>query len=175
MILFEFSRTELQSLEEPLKNYELIVSTGFDICVLNTSYKGFGYRREIHVWITPTDFENANLMILLAYIVLGHPDWQKGEIKIFAIVEKDGLESRKEELLDLIRSGRLPISASNIQLIEQNEDQEKLVCVNSSDADLMIIGFTREELESQGINLFSGYRDLGNILFVSANEGKDIS
>lgn len=175
MILFEVSRSELKNLEEPLKNYDLICSTGFDICVLNTSYKGFGYRKQIHVWISPQDFVNANLMILMAYIVLGHPEWQKSEIKIFAIVDGSELEDRKEQLLEMIRTGRLPISASNIQLIDQHGDQECLVCRYSMDADLTIIGFTREEIESQGMTLFSGYKDLGNILFVSANEGKEIS
>jgi len=175
MILFEFSRTEPETLEEPLKNYELISSTGFDLCVLNTSYKGFGYRREIHVWITPQDYVNANLMILLAYIILGHPEWQKGQIKIYAIVTKEDLESRKEELIGLIRSGRLPISASNIQLISDVEGQDEIVSKYSVDADLTIIGFTREELSSQGPELFSNYKDIGNILYVNSNQGKEIT
>ncbi len=175
MILFEFSRSEPASLEEPLKNYELISSTGFDICVLNTSYKGFGYRKQIHVWITPQDYVNANLMILLAYIILGHPEWHKGEIKIFAVVREDDIEGRKEELIELIRSGRLPISASNIQLISDSEGQEEIVCKYSIDADLTIIGFTREELSSRGTKLFSDYKDIGNILFVNSNQGKEIT
>jgi hypothetical protein len=175
MILFEFSRTEPESLLESLKNYELISSTGFDICVLNTSYKGFGYRREIHVWITPQDYTNANLMILMAYIILGHPDWQKGEIKIFAIVDQEDLDNRKKQLLELIRSGRLPISASNIQLISENAGQAEVICKYSVDADLTIVGFTREELNSQGVDLFGGYKDIGNILYVNSNQGKDIS
>lgn len=175
MILFEFSRTEPEALEEPLKNYELISSTGFDLCVLNTSYKGYGYRKEIHVWITPQDYVNANLMILLAYIILGHPEWQKGEIKIYAIVKEEDLESRKEELIGLIRSGRLPISASNIQLVSDKEGQDEIVSKYSIDADLTIIGFTREELSSQGPKLFSNYKDIGNILYVNSNQGKEIT
>ncbi|HUS87592.1 MAG TPA: hypothetical protein VMW76_10150 [Bacteroidales bacterium] len=175
MILFEFSRTEPESLREPLKNYELISSTGFDICVLNTSYKGFGYRRQIHIWITHHDYENANLMILLAYIILGHPDWQKGEIKIFAAFEEHELESKREELLELIRSGRLPISASNVQFVPANKSRCELVSRNSTDSDLTILGFTSQDLESQGVDLFGGYNDLGNILFVNANESKEIS
>lgn len=175
MILFEFSRSEPETLEEPLKNYELISSTGFDLCVLNTSYKGYGYRKEIHVWITSQDYVNANLMILLAYIILGHPEWQKGEIKIFAIVKKEDLDSRKEELIGLIRSGRLPISASNIQLISDTEGQDEIVCKYSIDADLTIIGFTREELSSKGPKLFSNYKDIGNILYVNSNQGKEIT
>ena len=56
MILFEFSRTEPQLFNRSLENYSLIHSTGFDMCVLNTSYKGFGDKREIHIWITSYDY-----------------------------------------------------------------------------------------------------------------------
>ncbi len=175
MILFEYSRTEPETLSEPLKNYNLISSTGFDICVLNTSYKGFGYRKEIHVWLSSNDFENSNLMILLAYIILGHPDWKKGEIKIFATVKEEQTESRKEELLDLIKSGRLPISASNIQLISADRPMHEVICEHSIDADLTILGFRGEDLNNKGIDIFRGYKDLGNILFVNANEDKEIT
>ncbi|MEE4115282.1 MAG: amino acid permease [Marinilabiliaceae bacterium] len=175
MILFEYSRTEPEALEEPLDNYELISSTGFDVCVLNTSYKGFGYRREIHVWLSPSDFKNSNLMILMAYIILGHPDWQNAEIKIFASANNEQFESKKTELMELIRSGRLPISASNIQLINADREFQEVVCRNSLDADLTILGFTAEELKDKGVDIFRGYKDLGNILFVNANEDKEIS
>ena len=175
MILFEYSRTEPESLEEPIGNYDLISSTGFDICVLNTSFKGFGYRREIHVWISPHDFENANLMILLAYIILGHPDWKRGEIKIFATAEEEQIENKKQQLLELITSGRLPISANNIQLINNDDMRSEAVCRYSQDADLTIMGFTRDELEESGTEIFKGCKDLGNILFVNANEEKEIS
>ncbi len=175
MILFEYSRAEPDNLEEPIKNYDLISSTGFDICVLNTSYKGFGYRREIHVWISPQDFENANLMILLAYIILGHPDWRKGEIKIFATVDKEQIENKKQQLLELITSGRLPISPNNIQLISNDTARNEVVCSHSQDADLTIMGFTRDELKENGTEIFKGFKEPGNILFVNANKGKEIS
>lgn len=175
MILFEFSRSDPETLKDPLKNYELISSTGFDLCVLNTSYKGYGYRKEIHVWITPQDYVNANLMILLAYIILGHPEWRKGEIKIFAIVNNEDLESRKKELIELIRSGRLPIAPSNIRLVSDTRSRDEIVCQHSEDADLTIVGFTREELSSQGTDLFSDYNGIGNILYVNSNQGKEIT
>jgi len=102
MVLFEFSRTEPDSINEVLKNFHLLESTDFDICVLNTSYKSFGYKKELHVWISSEDYENSNLMILLAYIILGHPDWKKGYIKIFAAYPIENLVQQKEKLLDLI-------------------------------------------------------------------------
>jgi hypothetical protein len=110
MILFEFSRNEPEEFMRSLDNYPMIHSTGLDVCVLNSSIKGFGNRREIHVWITSYDYENANLMILLAYIIMGHPEWQKGFIKIFALFEEGELHDRREKFMALVKSGRLPIS-----------------------------------------------------------------
>lgn len=168
-ILFEFSRTEPDRLNYVIDNYKLLESTHFDVCILNTSYKGFGYHREIHVWIGAEDLENANLMILLAYIIQGHPDWKKGMIKIFAIYPEDELDNQKEKLLALIKSGRLPISPSNIQLINANYANKKQVIMqNSIDADLSILGFNHDDVEKEGADLFTGFEDMGNILFVSS-------
>ncbi len=177
MILFEFSRTEPESLIEPLNNFNLLQATNFDICILNTSYKGFGYKNEIHIWITSEDYENASLMILLAYIILGHPEWkQQGFIKIYAIYKATELENRRSNLMELIKSGRLPISPSNIQLISLDEQKNKIEIIEekSADADLTIIGFRSEKISEQGMNIFTRYNNLGNILFVHSNKEKEI-
>ena len=176
MILFEFSRTNTETLIEVLKNHRLLESTNFDICVLNTSYKGFGYKRDIHIWISIMDFENANLMILLAYIILGHPEWRKGQIKIFATHQPDDMERKREDLLELIKSGRLPISPSNVDLIpvDSETDTKAIISKKSVDADLTIIGFRSELIKVEGIKIFSGYEDIGNILFVSSTKEKEI-
>jgi amino acid transporter len=176
MILFEFSRTNPETLIEVLKNHRLLESTNFDICVLNTSYKGFGYKKEIHIWISIMDFENANLMILLGYIILGHPEWRKGHIKIFATHPPDDMDRKRTDLLNLIKSGRLPISPSNVELIpvESVTDPKAIISIKSLDADLTIIGFRSELIKAEGIKLFSGYEDIGNILFVSSTKEKEI-
>lgn len=176
MILFEFSRTDPENLNEPMKNYSLIQSAGFDICILNTSYKGFGYHKEIHIWITSYDFENANLMILLGYIILGHPEWRQSFIKIFAIYKEHELEEKRNNLLELIKSGRLPISPGNIQLIPANEEKgnKKMIAEKSNEADLTIVGFRKELIKSKGAELFTGYENMGNILFVSSQKEKEI-
>ncbi len=177
MILFEFSRTEPELFSRSLENYSLIHSTGFDVCVLNTSYKGFGNGQEIHVWITSYDYENANLMILLAYIMLGHPDWKNGYIKIFSIYKENELHERREKLMSLIKSGRLPISPGNIQLLPSDEQRntKTLISERSIDADLTIVGFRHEMVKAKGIEIFTGFADIGNILFVSSQKEKEIS
>jgi len=177
MILFEFSHNNPDSLKEALSTYSLLNSTEFDICILKTAYKGFGYKKQIHIWITQKDYENANLMILLAYIILGHPEWKRGYIKIFALFNKEELEHKRVELMDLIKSGRLPISKSNIALIPQNPDEnvEEIVNRYSVDADFTIIGFNSDLIESEGVDMFRGYDDLSNILYVSAHKKKEIN
>ncbi|MCZ4693154.1 amino acid permease [Ancylomarina euxinus] len=168
-ILFEYSRTKPKQLNYVIDNYELIESTQFDVCVLNTSYKGFGYHKEIHIWIGSKDYENANLMILLAYIIQGHPDWKKSMIKIFAMYPEKDLEVEQGKLLSLIRSGQLPISSSNIELIGiDHTDKKKEIMNKSMDADLTILGFNREDVDRDKLDMFTGFDDMGNILFVSS-------
>ena len=177
MILFEFSQTEPEALEEALNTHDILYATGFDLCVLNTSYKGFGYKKQIHIWITADDYNNANLMILLGYIILGHPEWKEGIIKIFAIYQHDDAHRIKEELQELIKDGRLPISLANISLIsaEGNKETREIIGETSLDADLTVIGFRHEQLKTEGYKLYTGYNRLGNVLFVSANKKKEIN
>jgi amino acid transporter len=176
-MLFEFSRSEPETLSKALENYSLVYSAGFDVCILNTSYKGFGYKREIHVWITTYDYENANLMILLAYILLGHPEWHKGHIKIFAIYKESELEEKRNHLLSLIKSGRLPISPSNIQFLPVDEERntKDIIMEKSIDADLTVVGFRHELMKAKGVEVFTEYKDIGNILFVSSQIEKEIN
>jgi len=177
MILFEFSQTEPEALEEALNTHDILFATGFDLCILSTSYKGFGYKKQIHIWITPADFDNANLMILLGYIIMGHPEWKEGIIKIFAIYQPEAVTRRKEELKLLIKEGRLPISMANINLISAGGDKgtREIIGAVSVDADLTIIGFRQEQLTTEGYKLYTGYNKLGNVLFVSANKKKEIN
>jgi hypothetical protein len=175
LILFEFSRTDPGNLKEITANYKIVESAGFDICILNTSYKSFGYKNEIHIWISPEDYRNANLMILLGYIILGHPDWKKGEIKIFALYPGESIEEKRKQLMELIKTGRLPISPSNISMVPfETGSRKKVIKKYSADSDLAIIGFTSEALKNIE-ELSEGYEDLGNILFVSSNRAKAIN
>ncbi len=177
MILFEFSSTHPENLNDALKTHNLLLSTGFDICVLHTSLKGFGYRNQIHIWLTSSDYENANLMILMSYIILGHPEWKKGVIKIFALYEATELERKRKDLMKLITSGRIPISPSNIKLISMDETESKddIIAEKSIDADLLVMGFRDERIRNEGANIFTGYENLCNTLFVSSNKEKEIS
>ncbi|PIF06049.1 MAG: amino acid permease [Draconibacterium sp.] len=175
LILFEFSRSDPGNLKEITANYKLVDSAGFDICILNTSYKSFGYKNEIHIWISPEDYRNANLMILLGYIIVGHPDWKRADIKIFTLYPEELMEEKRKQLMELIKAGRLPISPSNIAMVPfETTDRKKVIMQYSADADLTLIGFSTDMLTNLS-EFTDGYNDLGNILFVSSNRAKTIN
>lgn len=177
MMLFEYKKGETDWLSIIVDNYSVLKTAKYDLCILASSDKGFGYKKDIHIWIRKEDYENANLMILLSYIILGHPDWKKGQIKIFATFPKENIKQEEENLIQLTSSGRLPISAKNIRVIATDEgvDRKQLVNDFSMDADLTLLGFHESMIKSdKGIEMFEGYDNVGNILFVNTLTSKFI-
>ncbi|WP_372795221.1 hypothetical protein [Lutibacter sp.] len=177
MMLFEFKKGEKEWLTTIIDNFSVLKSAQYDLCILASSDKGFGHKKEIHIWIRKVDYENANLMILLSYIILGHPDWKKGQIKIFATFAKENIAQEEQNLIELTSSGRLPISANNIRVlpIEGNKSRLDLINENSADADLTLIGFHEGMMKSENnLELFEGYDKIGNILFVNTLTSKSI-
>ncbi len=176
MVMFEFPKAKPELIEEVVDNFPLIKSLNFDVCILGSSDRGFGYKRDIHIWITSRDIENANLMILLGFILQGHPDWGHSEIKIMSIVPEAEIEQQKQELMQTIEAGRLSISRKNVQLIPQKQDADTREIINarSEMADVTIIGFQREALKRLGTEIFTGYDNIGNVLFVNTTKIKRI-
>src|SRR5690606_20720030 len=133
---------------------------------LGSTERGYGLKQSIHIWITSNDYENANLMILLAYIILGHREWKQGYIKIFAIYPEETCNDERERLFSLIEAGQLPISPKNIEVIprKQDIDPREIIAGKSKDADLTIIGFREEAARHEGAAVFKGYDSIGNTL-----------
>lgn len=176
LMLFDYASYKPDNLTYIVDNYSLIRAVNFDVAILACNEKGFGLKREIHIWLTSSDYENANLMILLSYIILGHKDWREGQIKIFALYPVSTISKEKEHLFELIKAGQLPISAHNIRVLERKESEDKRTFIRqySEDADLVVLGFRGESLKKRGAELFTGYKLPCNILFVNAARPKDI-
>ena len=89
----------------------------------------------------------------------------------------DELEKKQDEFLSLIVSGRLPISRSNVSLIpvDSETNPKEIISARSIDADLTIVGFRNELIKAEGINIFTGYENIGNVLFVSSRAEKNIT
>lgn len=177
MVLFEYYKTRKDELEEIIDNLGLVKAVGYDTCILSSSEKKFGFTNEIHIWITSNDYQNANLMIYLAYIILGHPDWHDGIIKLFAIHPVKEIPAERVKLLEMIKTGRLPISANNIRIIpiQEGVTTKDIINKNSMDADLTIVGFRSELAKNAGPETFMGYDSVGNVLFVNSQNEKEIT
>ena len=172
-VLFESSIHDGPNvLEEIRDGCRLAAVAQMNRLVLRHTDHFFGNRRDIHVWLTWHDYRNANLMILLAYILLGHPDWRAGEITLYAAYPQDDVRERTAELHEMIADGRLLISQKNVRVFgtDDRTDFSRLMEVKSEHADLVIRGFTEQKLDQRGAELFNRHRGLKDVLWVSAEE-----
>lgn len=175
LIVFEYPRNEPDKLKEIMDNYDLLNATDFDVCILGSSFKSYGYKKEIHIWIDSSDIQDSTLEVLMGYILLGHKDWKKAIIKILALCDADKAEQEKETLLENIQTGRLPVSRKNIQLIprEINVSDKEVINKYSFHSDLTILGFDKQHIDNNQ-DYFTGYPDLGNMLFVNSMNSKNL-
>ncbi|MDD4426417.1 MAG: amino acid permease, partial [Mariniphaga sp.] len=176
MILFEYDKENPSNLNEIIDNFALVNSGDFDICILSSSHREISYNKGIHIWINSLDTENSNLMILLGFIILGHPDWKKAQIQIFNICRPGEEENTRKAMDQLVLSGRLPISGKNIRLLiqEPNVSAKSIIGKHSAYAGLTLIGLREELIKKEKEKLFDGYGELSTILFVHSKHQKPI-
>ena len=171
MVMFSCSREKRENLKDFVETIPLIKCQHFDIGILTTTDRSFGQKNEIHIWMNPKDVHNENLMILFGFIIKGDPNWRKAQIKINAIYQEHEIEEKRAELLQRIKSGRIPISVKNINIIAQKEGvtSKSIINKHSQSSDLTIIGFSSRAATKDVSLVIDGYTDIGNVLFVNAS------
>ena len=176
MVILEYDKDDPLNLKEIVENFPLINAGNFDVCILGSSERTINYRNGIHVWIRSGDYANSHLMILLSFIVQGHPSWRKSEITIFDVCKKEKEDETRRNLEGLVQTGRLPITSKNIQVIAEMPDRNTraLIAEHSAHAGLTIIGFHSELLKHEGGKVFLGYEEIGDTLFVNSHSQKEI-
>ncbi|MEE4115700.1 MAG: amino acid permease [Marinilabiliaceae bacterium] len=176
MVIFEYERNNLEDLKDIIDNYSLINAGNFDVCIVSSSDKAPVYKNGIHVWIKSSDATNANLMIMLSFIISGHPDWKKSKIKIYEVCKAEQYDEIVQIKKNLVREGRLPITEKNIEIIieEEGVSTKELVREKSKDAALTLMGFRGESIKRGEDLVFSGYDDMGTILFVNSHDTLEI-
>jgi len=176
MLILEYDRDDPDNLGSIIDNFALVNAGKFDVCILGSSNRPLNFKNGIHVWLRSLDQDNAHLMILLSFIIQGHPAWKKSNISIFQLCKPGTTIQTRRDLESLISTGRLPITTKNIEIIEedQNRNYIEIVDEKSDQAALTILGFTGESLKIGGKNVFEQHKKEGHILFVSAAERKEI-
>jgi hypothetical protein len=168
-VMFEFSRhDEADVVDDVAKSVLFASNTDMAMMILRHGDFHFGEHRDIHIWITWNDRSNANLMILLGYILLDHPDWRQGELSVFAALPTDELDEQRSHLQEMLSEGRIPISEKNVRFFAVNnpEDYADLVEQQSADADLTIMGFDLETLRDKRGDALWRHKSLRDVLFV---------
>jgi amino acid transporter len=177
MVVFEYDKHHPEELYRILDNINLVRAGNYDVCI----FAGSGYpirsRNDIHVWLRPADEKNTNLMILLGYIIMAHPEWKKSQIKIFVFSTTDESEAVKQNLEERIAVGRLPITLTNIEIVTLGEGQlfSDAVTKYSGHAGLTIVGFPDDISKNEPMEFFSKFEDIGDVLFVNASQYKEIN
>jgi hypothetical protein len=176
MVIFEYDKENSETIKEIIENIRLVKAGYFDICLVASGRQDLNFKNGIHIWIDFRYPENSSLLILMSFIISGHPDWRKSNIKVFETCKPEQYEETKSSLLDLVRSGRLPITESNIEIITEQPGTtiKKLINEKSSSAALTLIGFITEGLKQASDSLFKGYDDVGTIVFVNSHTQKEI-
>ncbi len=172
-ILLEFDRDHPTNLDEVVEGTRIASTSQFNALILRSTKFRFGYRSKIHLWLTEDTLSNAPLMLILAYIIVGHPEWRQAEIRLFAGFSSENAELEAERLSKLMEQGRLPISKQKVTLAEwaDAEARERQVLRHSFSADLLIAGITPSQMQSGGLSdALAAFRAANDVLFVHASE-----
>ncbi len=172
-VLLEFDQDSDEEAREVMSGARTAAESMFNAVVLRSSKQRFGYRSNIHVWCMGGNQANASLMLLLAYIVVGHPDWKKADIRMFVGYDPDKIEREADKLPPLLRQGRLPIAKQNIEAAPcpRSVSMEVEAMQRSASADLLLVELPRERiLELDHEWLLKSYSGAQDVVFVYASE-----
>ncbi|MXX37152.1 MAG: hypothetical protein F4Z85_03575 [Gemmatimonadetes bacterium] len=172
-VLLEFNKEHPEEIAETVQGARLATESMFNVLILRSTNYRFGYRSSIHLWVTEENMVNARLMLLLAYIIVGHREWRRAEIRLFACFDSGDGESETNKLSRLMTEGRLPISRQNVTSVPCTTRQalEQEVTLRSSKADLVIAGLTDDDLQSgEAEQVLQSYNGANDVLFVHASE-----
>lgn len=170
MIILEFDKEDPKDLPEIVENFSLVKAGNLDVLVVGSSRKQKIPGDDIHIWINGRDTTNANLMIMLGFIILGHPDWKGSNIRIFEVTSEDKLKDTMSRMQELLHTGRLPITQKNVEIIVQDKARsiKQLITDRSREAGLTIIGFSGLKAKDASESQFTGYEGLKTVLFVNS-------
>ena len=166
LFLMEYAPDHPANRDQLLDNFSLLVAAGLDLALLRSSGREFGNKHDIHLWINPDDASNSSLMILLAYILQGHPEWDEASISVFFLHDGDKAKEEEDALRESILEGRLPIAEQNIEHVTHEGSSVQTIKNKSGGADLVILGFNQRDIETMGEDAFERFHGLGEILFV---------
>ncbi len=147
-----------------------LVAVRKSVLFLNYDYeRGFGQKRIINVWWQGRG-GNADLKLLLAYLIQQHGDWFQSQIRLLRIIDgKDGISQTQKHLEQMLADVR--VEAEPMVIVRQDPRQPiaEVIKENSRDADLTLLGMklpTKEESAPYSQRLDGLVQAVGTVLLV---------
>lgn len=172
-LLLEFHPEQPEELVETAAGARTAVENGFHALILRSSPHRFGYRSSIDVWLMENDLASAHVMLVLAYIIVGHPEWKRAEMRVFECCDLNSSEGETDEFSRLLSAQSIPISEHNRMIVgyQSDEDVAAAIAQRSSKADLVIAGLPAVTLSStEAEQALCRYQSAKDVLFVSGIE-----
>ncbi len=172
-VLFEFDKQRPEEIAEVSQGAVLAAESVFNVLILRSTQYRFGYCSSIHLWVTEETLDCAPMMLLLAFIIVGHPEWRRAKIQLFACFDSLEADQEEDRLSGLLSEGRLPISSQNITPVQCADSAALDVEVGrrSAEADLTITGLLGSDIEPDRASEALMRLDKANdVLFVLSSE-----
>ena len=171
-ILLEFDKDSPEEMKEVEQGARLAANSMFNVLILRSTSYRFGYRSSIHVWVTEETLADAPMMLMFAYIIVGHPEWKRAEIELFGCFDSTEAGKEVDKLSTLMTEGRLPISTHNVTSVSCSLDElEEEVFHRSSQADLVIAGLKADSDEPRPVaDALRHYERANEVLLVHSSE-----
>ncbi len=172
-VLFEFDKQQPEEIAEVAQGAVLAAESVFNVLILRSTQYRFGYCSSIHLWVTEETLDCAPMMLLLAFIIVGHPEWRRAKIQLFACFDSLEADQEEDRLSGLLSEGRLPISSQNITAVQCADSAALDVEVGrrSAEADLTITGLLGSDIEPDRASEALMRLDKANdVLFVLSSE-----
>lgn len=137
----------------------------------------FGQKQIIDVWWGGRG-GNAELMLLLAYLIRQHRAWYNAGIRLIRVIDsKDGYEQTKAHMEELLSSIRVTAEVIIIVRDDHSRPMADIICQHSGQTDLTVLGMQVPDLET--LEAYRQYLDtlmhrMGSVLLVRSAQTEDL-
>lgn len=168
-ILMGWSRTEAGRIMQ-MELMRQLVAIRKSVLFLNYDFeRGFGQKKVINVWWQGRG-GNADLKLLLAYLIQQHGDWFQSEIRLLRIIDgQEGVEQTLAHLQQMLEDVR--VEAEPVVIVREDPRQPiaQVIQKHSFDADLTLLGMklpSADEAKGYSQRLDVLIQGVGTVLLV---------
>ncbi|MFV0345768.1 MAG: hypothetical protein ACK5IQ_05910 [Bacteroidales bacterium] len=160
------------NLDGIVKDLDLIKVAELDIAIFLHS-KDELIPNYIDIWLDTNSESNANLMIMMAYIISSHPRWKKTQLRIFQIYNAaDGGIKEIENLKNFVQKGRIAISLKNIKLVSKADGKNDIetIAQYSGQSAMAILGISDKDMTNNLEQTVNKYKVLNaDVLLINSS------